>query len=113
LISNQRRSNRKRPNYALWDNTDSFWLAEESILNSPLTGQIQVDVAIIGGGITGLSSAYHLKRRYPEKHIVLIEGQAVGFGASGRNSGFISQEYHRWYERLSGKETRLNPPVRG
>ncbi|MBI3757501.1 MAG: FAD-binding oxidoreductase [Deltaproteobacteria bacterium] len=90
-------------NYALWDNLDSFWLAEEYIPNPPLTGQIQADVAIIGGGITGLSSAYHLKRRYPEKHIVLIEGQAVGFGASGRNSGFISQEYHGWYERFERK----------
>src|SRR5215470_1615415 len=90
-------------NYALWDNLDSFWLAEEYTPNPPLTGQVRADVAIIGGGITGLSSAYHLKRRYPEKHIVLIEGQAVGFGASGRNSGFISQEYHGWYERFERK----------
>jgi ribulose 1,5-bisphosphate synthetase/thiazole synthase len=64
-------------NYPLWDNTDSFWLAEEYLPNPPLTGQREADVAIIGGGITGLSSAYHLKRHYPEKHIVLIEGQAV------------------------------------
>jgi glycine/D-amino acid oxidase-like deaminating enzyme len=90
-------------NYALWDNLDSFWLAEEYTPNPPLAGQVQADVAIIGGGITGLSSAYHFKRRYPEKHIVLIEGQAVGFGASGRNSGFISQEYHGWYERFERK----------
>jgi len=88
---------------ALWDSSGSFWLAEEYTPNPPLTGQVQADVAIIGGGITGLSSAYHLKRRYPEKQIVLIEGQAVGFGASGRNSGFISQEYHGWYERFERK----------
>ena len=81
-------------NCALWDNVGGFWLAEESTPKPPLTGKIQADVAIIGGGGTGLSSAYHLKQCYPEKHIVLIEGQAVGFGASGRNSGFISQEYH-------------------
>jgi len=90
-------------NGALWDNPGSFWLAEDYTPNPPLTGQVQADVAIIGGGITGLSSAYHLKRRYPEKHIVLLEGQAVGFGASGRNSGFISQEYHGWYERFERK----------
>src|SRR5215470_12579914 len=90
-------------NCALWDNSGSFWLAEEYTPNPPLTGRIQADVAIIGGGITGLSSAYHLKRRYPQKHIVLLEGQAVGFGASGRNSGFISQEYHGWYERFERK----------
>src|SRR5262249_48330716 len=90
-------------NGALWDNLGSFWLAEDYTPNPPLTGPVQADVAIIGGGITGLSSAYHLKRRYPEKHIVLLEGQAVGFGASGRNSGFISQEYHGWYERFERK----------
>src|SRR5437867_643259 len=90
-------------NCALWDNPDSFWLTEEYTPNSPLTGQVQADIAIIGGGITGLSSAYHLKRRYPDKHIVVIEGQAVGFGASGRNSGFISQEYHGWHELFERK----------
>jgi glycine/D-amino acid oxidase-like deaminating enzyme len=88
---------------ALWDNPGSFWLAEEYTPNPSLTDPIQADVAIIGGGITGLSSAYHLKRRYPEKHIVLVEGQAVGFGASGRNSGFISQEYHGWHELFDRK----------
>ncbi len=97
-------------NYARWDNSDSFWLAEEYIPNPSVTGQVQADVAIIGGGITGLSSAYHLKRRHPEKHIVLIEGQAVGFGASGRNSGFISQEYHGWYERFERKGTAAVEP---
>jgi glycine/D-amino acid oxidase-like deaminating enzyme len=90
-------------NCALWDTSGSYWLAEASLPNPPLTGQVQADVAIVGGGITGLSSAYHLKRRYPEKHVVLLEGQAVGFGASGRNSGFISREYHGWYELFARK----------
>ncbi len=89
--------------YALWDNPGSFWLAEAYTPNPPLSGQVQADVAIIGGGITGLSSAYHLKQRYPHKQIVLIEGQAVGFGASGRNSGFISREYHGWYDLFTHK----------
>ena len=98
---------------ALWDNPDSFWLAEEYTPNPPLTGQVQADVAIIGGGVTGLSSAYHFKQRYPEKHIVLIEGQAVGFGASGRNSGFISQEYHGWHELFERKgATAVEPYAR-
>jgi glycine/D-amino acid oxidase-like deaminating enzyme len=88
---------------ALWDTPGSFWLAEECTPNPALNGSLRADIAIIGGGITGLSSAYHLKRRYPDKHIVLLEGQTVGFGASGRNSGFISQEYHGWYERFTRK----------
>ncbi|MGE0824926.1 MAG: NAD(P)/FAD-dependent oxidoreductase [Candidatus Binatia bacterium] len=96
--------------HALWDNFGSFWLAEEYTPTLPLTGQVRADIAIIGGGITGLSSAYHLKRRYPQKHVVILDGQAVGFGASGRNSGFISQEYHGWYERFERKGTTAVEP---
>jgi gamma-glutamylputrescine oxidase len=103
-------SKKKRMHYALWDSSGSFWLAEEYTPNPPVTGQIQADIAIIGGGITGLSSAYHLKQRYPQKHIILIEAQAVGFGASGRNSGFISQEYHGWYELFERKGAAAAEP---
>lgn len=85
-------------NTTLSDSPDSFWLTETSLPAPPLSGRVQADLAIIGGGITGLSSAYHFKQRYPNKHIVLIEGQKIGFGASGRSSGFISQEYHGWDE---------------
>ncbi|HVM97513.1 MAG TPA: FAD-binding oxidoreductase, partial [Candidatus Acidoferrales bacterium] len=42
----------------------------------------------IGGGFTGLSSAFHLRRALPEKKIVLLEGACCGYGASGRNGGF-------------------------
>ncbi len=83
-------------NATLSDTPDSFWLADPYTPNPPLTDRIKADIAIIGGGITGLSSAYHFKQRYPNKHIVLLEGQSIGFGASGRSSGFISQEYHGW-----------------
>ncbi len=85
-------------NATLSDSPDSFWLAEPYLPNPPLSGHVQADIAIIGGGITGLSSAYHFKQRHPDKHIVLIEGQEIGYGASGRSSGFISQEYHGWDE---------------
>ena len=85
------------------DTPDSFWLAEPYTPNRPLTSRIRADIAIIGGGITGLSTAYHFKRRYPDKHIVIVEGQSIGFGASGRSSGFISQEYHGWDELLARK----------
>jgi glycine/D-amino acid oxidase-like deaminating enzyme len=47
-----------------------------------------VDVAIVGGGFTGLSSAYHLKQAEPDLRIAILESQVVGFGASGRNGGF-------------------------
>jgi glycine/D-amino acid oxidase-like deaminating enzyme len=85
-------------NTTLSDSPDSFWLAETYLPAPPLSGCVHADIAIIGGGITGLSSAYHFKQRYPNKHVVVLEGQKIGFGASGRSSGFISQEYHGWDE---------------
>jgi glycine/D-amino acid oxidase-like deaminating enzyme len=54
-----------------------------------LAGEVKVDVAIIGGGYTGLSAAYHLKRADPALEVAILEGETVGFGASGRNAGFV------------------------
>ncbi len=53
-----------------------------------LQGDIDVDVAIVGGGFTGLSSAYHIKKAEPNLRVALLESQVIGFGASGRNGGF-------------------------
>lgn len=49
-----------------------------------------VDVAIIGGGISGLATAIRLRELRPSDDIVLLEGERVGHGASGRNAGFLS-----------------------
>ncbi|MEZ5559210.1 MAG: FAD-binding oxidoreductase [Pseudomonadales bacterium] len=48
----------------------------------------RTDVAIVGGGYTGLWSAYYLKRAAPDLDITLFEADTVGFGASGRNGGW-------------------------
>ncbi|MFT5705887.1 MAG: glycine/D-amino acid oxidase-like deaminating enzyme [Oceanospirillaceae bacterium] len=68
----------------------SYWAANAG--NAPeddgqLTKQIDVDVAIIGAGYTGLSAAYHLAK---EHHIeaVVLEANQTGWGCSGRNGGF-------------------------
>jgi len=67
----------------------SFWLTtREYTPNDPLHGETEADVAIVGGGFTGLSSAYHLKKAEPGMRVVLLESQVIGFGASGRNGGF-------------------------
>ena len=58
----------------------------------PLTGDTQVDVAIVGGGYTGLWTAYYLLRLDPSLRIVVIEKEIVGFGASGRNGGWCVGE---------------------
>jgi len=47
-----------------------------------------VDVAIIGGGYTGLATAYFLRKAEPTMNVSVLEGEVVGYGASGRNGGF-------------------------
>jgi glycine/D-amino acid oxidase-like deaminating enzyme len=54
-----------------------------------LAGDIAVDVAIIGAGYTGLATAYHLKVADPSLNVAILESETVGFGASGRNAGFV------------------------
>jgi len=71
---------------------DNFWFKEADLehqeINAPLKGKHTADIVIIGGGFTGLSSAYNLSRLLPDKKIVLLEGACCGYGASGRNGGF-------------------------
>lgn len=55
----------------------------------PLRGETNADLAIIGGGFTGTSTAYHFSRRYPDKRVVLLEARSIGNGASGRNGGHL------------------------
>ena len=52
-----------------------------------LAGERTVDVCVIGGGFTGLSSALHLAEK--GYSVVLLEGQRLGWGASGRNGGLV------------------------
>ena len=56
----------------------------------PLPGDRRVDVAIAGGGLTGLWTAYCLAKADPRLSIVVCERDIVGYGASGRNGGFQS-----------------------
>lgn len=57
---------------------------------SPFTeNDARAEIVIVGGGLTGLSSAYHLKRRFPDKRIILLEAARCGYGASGRNGGIL------------------------
>ncbi|NNJ11333.1 FAD-dependent oxidoreductase [Chloroflexales bacterium ZM16-3] len=53
----------------------------------PLEGVINADLAIIGGGFTGVSTAYYVGERTPERKVVLLEAASLANGASGRNGG--------------------------
>lgn len=56
---------------------------------APLAGDTTADVAIIGGGFTGVSTALHLSARFPDRRIVLLEARSLAHGASGRNGGLM------------------------
>jgi glycine/D-amino acid oxidase-like deaminating enzyme len=63
---------------------------DEPLLARPALEQdLDVDVAIIGAGYTGLWTAYYLKRLAPGLNIAIVEAQTAGFGASGRNGGWL------------------------
>ncbi len=55
-----------------------------------LPGDLTADVAIVGAGYTGLWTAYYLKQARPELRVVVIEQRHVGYGASGRNGGWLT-----------------------
>jgi glycine/D-amino acid oxidase-like deaminating enzyme len=54
----------------------------------PLEGTVETDLAVVGGGFTGLWAALQAKERDPGRDVVLIEGDRIGHAASGRNGGF-------------------------
>jgi glycine/D-amino acid oxidase-like deaminating enzyme len=71
--------------------SSSMWLTlfPGSLTPRPsLAGQHDCDVAIVGGGFTGLWTAYYLKRHQPDLRVVVLEREIVGHGPSGRNGGW-------------------------
>jgi glycine/D-amino acid oxidase-like deaminating enzyme len=54
----------------------------------PLGGELIVDIAIIGGGYTGLVTAYELLRAEPSLQVAVLEAKSIGYGSSGRNGSF-------------------------
>ncbi|MGA7057366.1 MAG: FAD-binding oxidoreductase [Terriglobales bacterium] len=67
----------------------SYWARSQPPQNPPLTEDISVDVAILGGGFTGLSAAYYIRTVSPHKRVALLEAKGCGNGASGRNGAMV------------------------
>jgi len=71
--------------------SQSFWLDTTPDPLEPrpaLASEVEVDVAIVGAGFTGLWTAYYLKRLDPGMRVAIVEAEIAGFGASGRNGGW-------------------------
>lgn len=76
--------------------TRSYWLSLDPYEpNPPLEGETRADVAVVGGGFTGLWTAYHLLKADPGMTVAILEANAIGYGASGRNGGFAMTLIHR------------------
>jgi len=74
----------------------SFWLedAGETLTPRPAMQRSEdVDVAILGGGYTGLWTAYHLLLHNPGLKVAVVEREIAGYGASGRNGGWCSPRF--------------------
>jgi glycine/D-amino acid oxidase-like deaminating enzyme len=69
----------------------SFWYSQIGLPEPrpPLSGPTSVDVCIVGAGFTGLWTAYYLKQADPSLRIFVVEQRFAGYGASGRNGGWL------------------------
>jgi glycine/D-amino acid oxidase-like deaminating enzyme len=73
----------------------SLWFEQVGAVEprGALEGDTSVDVAVVGGGLTGLWTAYYLHELDPALRIAVLEAEVAGFGASGRNGGWCSALY--------------------
>jgi glycine/D-amino acid oxidase-like deaminating enzyme len=79
----------------------SFWWSQLGTLplRPALPGSTTADVCIVGAGYTGLWTAYYLKRAVPQLRVVVLEREFAGFGASGRNGGWLTNSITGGRER--------------
>ncbi|KUN80161.1 FAD-dependent oxidoreductase [Streptomyces griseoruber] len=77
----------------------SYWYADDGLpaVREPLGGDRSADVVIVGGGYTGLWTAYYLKKAAPDLRITVLEQRFCGYGASGRNGGWL-------YNGIAGRD---------
>ncbi len=82
-----------REQKAAFEPNDSYWALEQPPPSAQLREDLDVDVAVIGGGYTGLSSALHLAESAPGLRIALLEARQIGHGASGRHGGMVLPQF--------------------
>ena len=68
----------------------SHWYSRLPDPRPALPGDREADICIVGAGYTGLWTAYYLKAADPSLRITILEARFAGFGASGRNGGWLS-----------------------
>jgi glycine/D-amino acid oxidase-like deaminating enzyme len=87
----------------------SYWMStvdDDLTPRPPLPGDLDVDVAIVGAGYTGLWTAYYLSRADPSVRIAVLEAEIAGYGASGRNGGWCSAMFPQSTAALARRHGR-------
>ncbi|WP_322411755.1 FAD-dependent oxidoreductase [Microbacterium invictum] len=86
----------------------SFWMSELGVPRPTdrLVGDAEADVAIIGAGYTGLWLAYYLARQNPGLSVRVLEARFAGFGASGRNGGWLTNTVTGGHDHYAAKNGR-------
>jgi len=87
--------------HPVWDVNHSLWMRLQPAHNPPLATDLDLDVAVIGGGYTGLSAAYHIRNLAPNKRVAVLEARGVGNGASGRNGAMLLPNVANEYLNLA------------
>ncbi|MFF8536688.1 NAD(P)/FAD-dependent oxidoreductase [Streptomyces sp. SAS_267] len=89
----------------------SFWYADDGLPapREPLPGDATADVVVVGGGYTGLWTAYYLKKAAPFLRVTVLEQKFCGYGASGRNGGWLYNGIagRDRYAKLHGQEAAV------
>ena len=87
--------------------TTPLWIDQLGpiVRRAPLAGDRDADVAIVGGGFSGLWTAYYLARQDPSLRIVIVEKDYCGFGASGRNGGWAVGELASSVDRYAAQSS--------
>lgn len=86
----------------------SFWWQQIGLPEPRpgLPGPLDVDIAIVGAGYTGLWTAYYLKKAQPDLRIAVLEARFAGFGASGRNGGWLTNDLTGGRDRMAATSGR-------
>ena len=87
------------------DENRSLWAKDQLPANPPIDSDMDLDVAIVGAGYTGLSSAYHIKRLHPNLEVAVFEAKRAGQGGSGRNGGMLLTQPAKEYMAFIHPET--------
>ena len=93
MVWNQMSKDASRAPWLAEHTSDSFWLRDSGLLSDVITKPLiarshTTDILVIGGGYTGMSTAWHLRETLPGAKVTIVDATKCGFGASGRNGGW-------------------------